>query len=391
MVLFHVDHIEVRKSDILRLRENQWFNDTIVAAFLSILRRLHTAPSQVFMWDSVSFASLSSKLQSEVVCAECAENYENKDDPSAVIARTRGVVDAPTLRYFARYCRKSGNPWHADTIVIPLSGGGHWSLVVVHDRHIMHFDSLGNKGHSRQDAVQRVRAVLHVLHSISLEERPAPNKIDPSQLIPHTPPIPQQVNSSDCGVFVCLIARDFFLQRPVNVDALRGNVRRKVRLIFRNYLIAHRTDKGCREALRLLNAMDPQRPPRTKPTQERALKRRRIVPVTKRPVQPVPTRRTALRNRMPSFQPIFPDRRNLLPSIAVPPRILVPSRTLPSGITRDNEHPRTRGEPSDSDSDNDNAVGLTSDADRHEVPRAAGFASSLTDLWRRAVQLFFPG
>ena len=82
-------------------------------------------------------------------------------------------------------------------------GGSHWSLLLVSivDGVAFHYDSLppGNKADAHHVTAKLSRLLSRPLRFIDLEDSP------------------QQANSSDCGVFVCLSMRHLLLKRLLQV------------------------------------------------------------------------------------------------------------------------------------------------------------------------------
>lgn len=82
-------------------------------------------------------------------------------------------------------------------------GGSHWSLLLVSivDGVAFHYDSLppGNKADAHHVTAKLSHLLSRPLRFIDLEDSP------------------QQANSSDCGVFVCLSMRHLLLKRLLQV------------------------------------------------------------------------------------------------------------------------------------------------------------------------------
>ncbi|KAK4116575.1 cysteine proteinase [Canariomyces notabilis] len=84
-------------------------------------------------------------------------------------------------------------------------GGSHWSLLLVSviDRVAFHYDSLGGANfYEAQRCTDRLSRVLGIpLRFHQLEDAP------------------QQENSSDCGVFVCILMRHLLVKRLLNANS----------------------------------------------------------------------------------------------------------------------------------------------------------------------------
>ncbi|NXN23093.1 SENP2 protease, partial [Nycticryphes semicollaris] len=100
-----------------------------------------------------------------------------------------------------------------DMILVPIHSHMHWTLAVIDIREkiVKYFDSMGQKG----DYICQI--LLKYLQEESSEKRNM--KMDISEwsvhsMEPHE--IPQQLNGSDCGVFVCKYADYVSRDRPMN-------------------------------------------------------------------------------------------------------------------------------------------------------------------------------
>lgn len=84
-------------------------------------------------------------------------------------------------------------------------GGSHWSLLLVSviDRVAFHYDSLGGSNfHEAQKCTDRLSKVIgKPLRFYQIED------------------CPQQENSSDCGVFVCILMRHLLIKRLLNANS----------------------------------------------------------------------------------------------------------------------------------------------------------------------------
>ena len=121
----------------------------------------------------------------------------------------------------------SRDRWNADS-------GSHWSLLLVSaiDRVAFHYDSLGGSNFSAaKRAVDRLSWVLNVpLRFHQLEDTP------------------QQENSKDCGVFVCILMRHLLIKRLLN-----ANSNEKVSMSMSGKMIDSRG--GRKEMLRIVESL----------------------------------------------------------------------------------------------------------------------------------------
>ncbi|KAK4144870.1 uncharacterized protein C8A04DRAFT_11093 [Dichotomopilus funicola] len=121
----------------------------------------------------------------------------------------------------------SRDRWNADS-------GSHWSLLLVSviDRVAFHYDSLGGSNFSAaKRGVDRLSFVLGVpLRFHQLEDTP------------------QQENSKDCGVFVCILMRHLLIKRLLNANSTE-----KVSMSMAGKMIDSRG--GRKEMLRIVESL----------------------------------------------------------------------------------------------------------------------------------------
>lgn len=121
----------------------------------------------------------------------------------------------------------SRDRWNADS-------GSHWSLLLVSviDRVAFHYDSLGGSNFSAaKRGVERLSFVLGVsLRFHQLEDTP------------------QQENSKDCGVFVCILMRHLLIKRLLNANSTE-----KVSMSMAGKMIDSRG--GRKEMLRIVESL----------------------------------------------------------------------------------------------------------------------------------------
>ena len=97
-----------------------------------------------------------------------------------------------------------------DFIVVPVHLGRHWCLAIVdlQNKAIRYCDSMGGNN------MRCVRAIKEYLEDESMDKKKTPlNTSDWSLDI--VKDIPQQINSSDCGVFTCKYADYLVRRKPI--------------------------------------------------------------------------------------------------------------------------------------------------------------------------------
>ncbi|KAK3393438.1 hypothetical protein B0H63DRAFT_17805 [Podospora didyma] len=113
-------------------------------------------------------------------------------------------------------------------------GGSHWSLLLVSviDRVAFHYDSLGGANfYEAQKCADRLSKVIGVpLRFHQMED------------------CPQQENSSDCGVFVCILMRHLLIKRLLN-----ANANEKVSMSMANKMID--SYGGRKEMLKIIESL----------------------------------------------------------------------------------------------------------------------------------------
>lgn len=113
-------------------------------------------------------------------------------------------------------------------------GGSHWSLLLVSalDGIAFHYDSLGFANFAEASlATRKMSEVLkRPLRFVNLEDSP------------------QQENSSDCGVFVCLLMRHLLVKR-----LLSANAREKVSMSMGGKMVD--SNGGRKEMLRIIEGL----------------------------------------------------------------------------------------------------------------------------------------
>ena len=101
-----------------------------------------------------------------------------------------------------------------ELIIIPIHLGEHWALVIVEFRQksISYYDSMGEPNPRCLDAIQQYIAQESLIKKHK--------KIDFTDWkIESVPDIPQQNNSSDCGVFCCVFAEYLCAGKTLNFSS----------------------------------------------------------------------------------------------------------------------------------------------------------------------------
>ncbi|NXX23364.1 SENP2 protease, partial [Podargus strigoides] len=171
--------LRVTREDIYTLSNYYWLNDEVVNFYMNLLveRSKKEGYPAVHAFSTFFYTKL------------LYMGY------SAVRRWTRGV-----------------DLFKLDIILVPIHLGSHWVLVVIDVRKktIKYFDSLGGKG----DVI--CATLFQYLQEESQGKRNV--ELDRSEwtlrsMEPHE--IPQQLNGSDCGVFMCKYAEYISIDKPL--------------------------------------------------------------------------------------------------------------------------------------------------------------------------------
>ncbi|KFW94784.1 Sentrin-specific protease 2, partial [Phalacrocorax carbo] len=172
--------LKVTREDIHTLRNLRWLNDEVINFYMSLLveRNKKEGYPAVHAFSTFFYPKLISG------------GYK------AVRRWTRGV-----------------DLFKQDLIFVPIHLRVHWALVVIDVRKttIKYFDSMGQKG----DKI--CETVLQYLQEESREKRNL--ELTFSEWTLHSMEsheIPQQLNGSDCGVFMCKYADYISRDKPIN-------------------------------------------------------------------------------------------------------------------------------------------------------------------------------
>ncbi|XP_015282319.1 PREDICTED: sentrin-specific protease 2 isoform X2 [Gekko japonicus] len=178
-VLSSAFKLKITRGDIQTLRNQHWLNDVIINFYMNLLVDRNKRPGLPVLYAFNTF--FYPKLNSE--------GYD------AVRKWTKGV-----------------DLFQYDMILVPIHIQIHWGLLVVDMRRkaIKYFDSMGHNGY---------RICKRLLQYLQ-EESKAKGNLDINasswtlySMKPHE--IPQQLNSSDCGIFACKYADFISRDKPI--------------------------------------------------------------------------------------------------------------------------------------------------------------------------------
>ncbi|KAJ6669148.1 hypothetical protein lerEdw1_007957 [Lerista edwardsae] len=178
-VLSHAFKLKITRGDIQTLKNQQWLNDVVINFYMNLLVERNKRPGLPVLYAFSTF--FYPKL--------------NSDGYKAVRRWTKGI-----------------DLFQYDMILIPIHVRVHWGLVVVDIRRetIKYFDSMGQNGY---------RICKRLLQYLQ-EESQAKRYLDINasswtlySVKPHE--IPQQLNGSDCGIFVCKYADFISRDKPI--------------------------------------------------------------------------------------------------------------------------------------------------------------------------------
>ncbi|NXJ76750.1 SENP2 protease, partial [Trogon melanurus] len=178
-VLSSAFKLKVTREDIQTLKNHRWLNDEVINFYMSLLmeRSKKEGYPVVHAFSTFFYPKLTSG------------GY------SAVRRWTRGV-----------------DLFKQDLVLVPIHLRAHWALVVIDIRKktVDYFDSLGQKG----DKI--CQTLFQYLQEESQEKRNL--ELSFSEWTLHSMEsheIPQQLNGSDCGVFVCKYADYVSRDKPI--------------------------------------------------------------------------------------------------------------------------------------------------------------------------------
>ncbi|XP_060097999.1 sentrin-specific protease 2 isoform X2 [Heteronotia binoei] len=178
-VLSSAFNLKITRGDIQTLRNQHWLNDVIINFYMNLLVDRNKRPGLPALYAFSTF--FYPKLNSE--------GY------SAVSKWTKGV-----------------DLFQHDMILVPIHIQIHWGLLVVDMRRktIKYFDSAGHNGY------KICKRLLQYLYEESKAKRNLDINVSSWTLYSMKPyEIPQQLNSSDCGIFACKYADFISKDKPI--------------------------------------------------------------------------------------------------------------------------------------------------------------------------------
>ncbi|XP_077205313.1 sentrin-specific protease 2 isoform X2 [Paroedura picta] len=171
--------LRITRGDIQTLRNQHWLNDVIINFYMNLLVDQNKRPGlpELYAFSTFFYPKLNS------------EGY------NAVRKWTKEV-----------------NLFQHDIILVPIHIRLHWGLLVVDMRRktIKYFDSMGHNGY------RICKRLLQYLQEESKVKRNMDIKVSSWTLYSmKAHEIPQQLNSSDCGIFVCKYADFISRDKPI--------------------------------------------------------------------------------------------------------------------------------------------------------------------------------
>ena len=170
-------HLKITRKDMETLSPVNWLNDDIINFYMEMLRErgAHDKFPSVHVFNTFFY-------------------------PLFLAAGHGGVK---------RWTRRVDIFAH-DFIVVPVHLGRHWCLAIVdlQKKAIRYFDSMGGNN------MRCVRAVKEYLEDESMDKKKTPLNTSEWSL-DIVKDIPQQMNSSDCGVFTCKYADYLVRRKPI--------------------------------------------------------------------------------------------------------------------------------------------------------------------------------
>jgi len=221
----HWTRIEVWGRDVVTLQDRVWLNDQVIDSYLQLAARAVLMPAEdaptgrlrwgdtgAFVWNTQFW----NKLSGEGKNGTNAYNYANVRRWTT----RRGNLDVFAL----------------DLLLVPLGDGTHWTLGVVDfkRRELLHFCSLG---WAKPSWLTCVKKYLADEWRDKKKDRPQPfcfatGWAREAGTRDYLPGVPQQNNSSDCGVFAIVFAVQLLQQfrrapekRPFVLDATPEGIR----------------------------------------------------------------------------------------------------------------------------------------------------------------------
>jgi len=166
-------NIEITRNDIRSLGPGQWLNDEIVNFYMELLKE-------------------SAKNKNKVQC-----HFFNSFFYTLLSVEGTGYNYGKVSKW-----TKKIDIFQLDKIIIPVHLGAHWCLacVSIKRKRIEYYDSMGGTNiHCRKCLRQYITDEYKLKYS---------KELDLSEWTDHAPgsKVPQQQNTYDCGVFMCIFA-----------------------------------------------------------------------------------------------------------------------------------------------------------------------------------------
>lgn len=167
-VLVEAFHLQIRRRDMETLQDLNWLNDEVINFYMNLLMergKLDNMPS-VYAFNTFFYTKLLSGGHS-------------------VLRRWTRKVDIFSHNF----------------MLVPVHLGVHWCLAVVNfmEKTLLYYDSMGGKNK------ECLKALCSYLQAESLEKKKVSLGMS-NWFIEIAKDIPQQMNSSDCGMFACKYA-----------------------------------------------------------------------------------------------------------------------------------------------------------------------------------------
>ncbi|XP_043271898.1 sentrin-specific protease 1-like [Venturia canescens] len=181
---------KMKREDLETLQEKKWLNDEIINSYLDLLSEDETLGHRIYGMNSFFFPRLH------------ISGYQ------AIKRWTKKI-----------------NLFEFDKVIVPIHLGHHWCLAVINfgNKTIKYYDSLG--GENRQYLEELLQYLM--LEASKKGQRDF-NKEEWKLVIKKN--IPRQLNTYDCGVFICMFARYEAEGKRVDFDQRdMSQLRRKIK------------------------------------------------------------------------------------------------------------------------------------------------------------------
>lgn len=187
------------QSDIDALKPGEWVTDNVIDFYFRFLKHRYFVENKKYVYIPVPLASL-------LTVREIDSSSQNLQD----LSNDANSMDSETQ------CLR--RPKSIRVAFIPIFGDGHWSLLVYrNEKHrlaeFLHFNSY--LGSTREQHTECARsAVINLLYVFRQNDPSMTISKDTYKLVVKN--CPQQTNSNDCGIFVCMFA--YILSSRLNLQ-----------------------------------------------------------------------------------------------------------------------------------------------------------------------------